>query len=157
MTALIAVEIQFLIYIPSIGYLIPLLRFHPSSRLRIVPLSLRLVLSLCSICSIYYIYISSIFALYFFILTLTSDRSFHLLQLSFFILEGVDTSATHFSEGSIPRDDIKMYVGIRDPGGNLMATWISWISFKIIIIVATNQFIQESGSILTSNYSTFDL
>lgn len=105
---------------------------------------------------ILYIYISSIFALYFFILTLTSDRSFHLLQL-FFILEGVDTSVTHFSEGSIPRDDIKMYVGIRDPGGNLMATWISWISFKIIIIVATNQFIQESGSILTSNYSTFDL
>lgn len=156
MTALIAVEIQFLIYIPSIGYLIPFLRFHPSSRLRIVPLSLRLVLSLRSICSIY-IYISSIFALYFFILTLTSDRSFHLLQLSFFILEGVDTSATHFSEGSIPRDDIKMYVGIRDPGGNVMATWISRISFKIIIIVARNQFIQESGSILTSNYSTFDL
>lgn len=121
MTALIAVEIQFLIYIPSIGYLIPFLRFHPSSRLRIVPLSLRLVLSLRSICSILYIYIFYIrfilFYSYSYIRSLVPFITAVLLYIG-----GYNTSATHFSEGSIPRDDIKMYVGIRDPGGNLMAT-----------------------------------
>lgn len=79
MTTLIAVEIQFLIYIPVHRTLNSIPSFP--SLLGIVPLSLRLVLSLRSI---YYIYIYT-YLLYstYIVVSYSYIASFHLLQMCY--------------------------------------------------------------------------